>query len=127
MTEREELRRKGETVRAALFAGQTPAGDTEAIPGFRDLLAEVNYAGVWSRPGLGRTDRMICTLAALASRERPLPLPRHIDAAIDMGLAPRAIGEILRQRRLSGRLAGAEDTTATGGAVIATRGIGSHA
>src|SRR3546814_15846500 len=68
MTEREELRRKGETVRAALFAGQTPAGDTEAIPGFRDLLAEVNYAGVWSRPGLGRTDRMVCTLSAQVGR-----------------------------------------------------------
>src|SRR3546814_6208471 len=110
MTEREELRRKGETVRAALFAGQTPAGDTEAIPGFRDLLAEVNYAGVWSRPGLGRTDRMICTLAALAARERPMPLRRHIEAALDMGLEARTIGEILLQCGLYGGFAGAEET-----------------
>src|SRR3546814_5529744 len=113
MTEREELRRKGETVRAALFDGQTPDGDTEAIPGFRDLLAEVNYAGVWSRPGMGGTERMICSVAALAARERPMPMRWLNEADLDRGTEAGTIGEILRNGGRTGGFGGGEERLET--------------
>src|SRR3546814_18649190 len=52
-----------------------------------------------------------------------MPLRRHIEAALDMGLEARTIGEILLQCGLYGGFAGAEETMATDGEVFAARGI----
>jgi 4-carboxymuconolactone decarboxylase len=50
---------------------------------------------VWKRPGLSRRDRGIITLAALITRGQTASLPFHVDQAIDDGVEPAQISEIL--------------------------------
>ena len=96
MTTREQLRAAGEAQRRALF-GEGPAALANPAVGFGTLMAEMAYGGIWTRPGLGQQDRMACTLAALCAVQAWVPLRRHLGAALQIGLAPEAILEILIQ------------------------------
>ena len=73
----EELRRRGERVRAELGLGRDAHGGREPLPGFDDFMAEVAYGGIWDRPHLARTDRMLCTLAVLGLLQRRPRSHRH--------------------------------------------------
>lgn len=50
---------------------------------------------VWNRPGLSKRDRSIVTLAALIARGQPWALKEHIDQALDNGLEPAEISELI--------------------------------
>src|SRR5262249_38939686 len=98
MTDRAALRKRGEAMRHALF-GVRESDDVLAKPtaGFDDLMAELVYGSIWSRPGLGRSERMACTLAALCAVQNLDALASHIGAALHVGLSPNAIVEIFVQ------------------------------
>lgn len=115
---REQLRQQGETTRAGLFGpvNQEPEG-------FGTLLTEAVHGAVWNRPGLGRPDRMLCTLAALAVWPRLRQLRRHIAAALELGVAPEAIREVLVQAGLYAGFSAAEETLALAAEVFAERGV----
>ncbi|MBF8288890.1 MAG: hypothetical protein HW381_1998, partial [Candidatus Rokubacteria bacterium] len=73
MTTRETLRQQGETMRARLHGDRPPPAEIaagESTPGFRQMMTEAVFGGIWSRPGLALADRMICTLAALSLLQR---------------------------------------------------------
>jgi 4-carboxymuconolactone decarboxylase len=114
---RHELRTQGEATLKALF------GSDEQARGLANLLTEPVYGGVWNRPGLGRADRMLCTIAALATVPRLTALRRHLAAALDLALAPEAIREILVQAALYAGFSAAEDTLALAAEVFAERGL----
>ena len=61
---RRELRAQGEATLKDLF------GSADQTRGLANLLTEPVYGGVWGRPGLARADRMLCTIAALATGPR---------------------------------------------------------
>lgn len=124
MTTRSELRQRGEAMRARLFGADAPAcarGDT--VPGFRDLLSETEFGTVWSRPGLALPDRMICTLAALASVQRLPRLRRYVGAALNIGLDARAIQEVFIQIGIYAGFAASEEALDSAATVFAQRGI----
>ena len=124
MTTREALRQRGEAMRARLFgqdAGAAERGDS--APGFRQLMSEAVYGGIWSRPGLALADRMICTLAALGAVQRLPQLRRYVAAALNTGLEPRTIQEILLQVGLYAGFSASEEALEVAGAVFAERGI----
>src|SRR6266849_9631015 len=50
---------------------------------------------VWKRPGLARRDRSIITLAALIARNQTIEMPYHLNLALDNGVKPREISEII--------------------------------
>ncbi len=52
---------------------------------------------IWSRPGLAKPERMACTLAALCALQSRDALAPHIRAALDLGLTPNAVVEIVIQ------------------------------
>jgi 4-carboxymuconolactone decarboxylase len=114
---RQELRRQGEATLTRLFgsAGQTP--------GFANLLTEPVFGGVWNRPGLAVADRMLCTIAALATFPRLAPLRRYIGAGLDQGVSAEAIREILVQASLYAGFSAAEETLALLAEVLTGRGI----
>jgi 4-carboxymuconolactone decarboxylase len=115
---REQLRQQGEATRARLF------GSTADEPqGFGALLTEAVHGAVWNRPGLALTDRMMCTLAALAVWPRLRALRRHIGAALDLGLTAEAIREVLVQAGLYAGFSAAEETLALAADVFAERGV----
>src|SRR5690242_20721833 len=119
MSAGEDLRRRGEATRSCLFG----ASITTEPPGFGTLLTEAVHGAVWNRPGLARPDRMLCTLAALAVWPRLRQLRRHIAAALDLGLKPEAIREVLVQAALYAGFSAAEETLALMAEVFAERGV----
>lgn len=50
---------------------------------------------VWKGPGLAPRDRSIVTLAALIARNQTIELPYHFNLALDNGVKPREISEII--------------------------------
>jgi alkylhydroperoxidase/carboxymuconolactone decarboxylase family protein YurZ len=46
---------------------------------------------VWKRPGLGRRDRNIATLAALVARNQAIEMPFYLNLALDNGVKPQEI------------------------------------
>ena len=95
MASREELRKQGEALRERLFGRGAAPGD--AVPGYRELMAEAVYGGIWSRPGLDLADRMLCTLAALCAVRAHASLKRHVAAAIHLKIEAEAMLEVFIQ------------------------------
>jgi 4-carboxymuconolactone decarboxylase len=50
---------------------------------------------VWKRPGLAPRDRSIVTLAALIARNQTVELPAYFYLALDNGVQPREISELI--------------------------------
>ena len=50
---------------------------------------------VWKRPGLSLRDRSIVTLAALIARNQTAEMADYLDAALDSGVKPAEISEII--------------------------------
>jgi 4-carboxymuconolactone decarboxylase len=50
---------------------------------------------LWKRPGLSARDRSIVTLAALIARNQTIEMPYYLDRALDGGVEPREISEIV--------------------------------
>ena len=118
MTTRASLREKGEAMRRRLF------GDDDGSPGFmRTLNTEAVYGAIWSRPGLAIEDRMLCALAALSAVQRLRKLRRHVAAALDLGLPPRAIVEVLVQIGIYAGFAASEEAVEAAAMVFAERGV----
>jgi 4-carboxymuconolactone decarboxylase len=124
MTTRSELRQRGEAMRTRLFGADASAISREdTAPGFRDLMSETEFGTVWSRPGLALRDRMVCTLAALASVQRLPALNRYIGAALNIGLDARAIQEVLIQIGIYAGFATSEEALDSAAKVFAQRDV----
>lgn len=50
---------------------------------------------VWRRPGLAPRDRSIITVAALIARNQTIEMPYHFGLALDNGVKPRELSEII--------------------------------
>jgi 4-carboxymuconolactone decarboxylase len=98
------LRQDGETISQELF------NSTKQTAGLANLLTEAVFGGVWRRPGLALADRLLCTIAALATGPRMRSLRQYIDAGLDRGLSAAAIREILVQAALYAGFSSAEET-----------------
>lgn len=126
MMTRDTLRHGGEAMRARLHGERRPPAEIaegESAPGFRQMMTEAVFGGIWARPGLGLADRMICTLAALGLLQRLPQLRHYVAAAVDVGLAPRAILEVFVQCGLYGGFPTTEAAVAAAHEVFTGRGI----
>jgi len=117
---RRELNRHGATVRQEL--GLT-GSDISAAIGIDAFLTEAVYGALWSRPVLGREERMICTLAALSVLGRPDELRAMIHAALRVGLEPRSVVEVFAHGGLYGGFGAAEIAIELAQEVFADAGI----
>jgi len=108
-------------MRERLLGADTQTGD--AAPGFHDFLSETEFGIVWCRPGLALTDRMVCTLAALACLQRHVALRRYVGAALNIGLDARAIQEVLIQIGIYAGFTASEEALGTAAAVFDEGGI----
>ena len=50
---------------------------------------------VWKRPGLSLRDRSIVTLAALIARNQAVEMPYYVNLALDNGVKPAEVSEII--------------------------------
>jgi 4-carboxymuconolactone decarboxylase len=93
-------------------------------PALRDYMQGDVLDGLWKRPQLSPRDRSIVTLSALITRNQTLDLPFYLRLALDSGLTPAEISEIVTHLAFYAGLGNASATIAIVKDVFAERGIG---
>jgi 4-carboxymuconolactone decarboxylase len=70
--------------------------DIHAVsPALERYTKERVFDGLWKRPDLSPRDRSIVTLAALIARNQTVQMPYYLNLALDNGVKPREISEII--------------------------------
>jgi 4-carboxymuconolactone decarboxylase len=64
---------------------------------FQDYITRNAWGDIWSRPGLGRRERSLVTLALLAALQHEGELAMHVRAALRNGVTRAEISEVLLQ------------------------------
>ena len=117
---RKRLREQGDVMRARLFGRDARAS---AHADFDALILETTYGSIWSRPGLGLHDRMVCTLAALCAVQQLPQLSNYVGAALNIGLAPEAPFTIFAQIGIYAGFPATEAAMRVADGVYRARGI----
>lgn len=82
------------------------------------------FGKVWKRPGLSPRDRSIVTLAALIARNQMIEVPYYLNLALDNGVKPGEISELITQLAFYSGWENAMAAAAAAKPVFARRGIG---
>ena len=70
--------------------------DVRAVaPALEKYTQDMVMGDLWKRPDLTPRDRSVVTLAALIARGETVELPRYLDLALDHGVKPQEISEII--------------------------------
>jgi 4-carboxymuconolactone decarboxylase len=99
MTDRHQA--DGERQARRLFGdrryGETRAPADRARRRLLALADEVVFGRVYSRPGLTLPERAMCTVAALTVLREPVQLRAHLGGALNVGVTPGQLEEIITQ------------------------------
>ena len=98
--------------------------DTRAVAPALARYAQGPLAELWKRPGLNLRDRSIVTLAALIARNQTVEMPHYFEVALDNGVKPREISEIITHLAFYTGWGNAVSAVEVGKPVFAARGIG---
>jgi 4-carboxymuconolactone decarboxylase len=92
-------RRHGVTVRREVlgdeYVDRAEERRDEFTADFEEFITRYAWGEVWGRPGLGRRERSVATLAVLATLRAEGELALHVRAALRNGLTPAEIEETL--------------------------------
>jgi 4-carboxymuconolactone decarboxylase len=89
-----------------------------------EKYAQGPLADLWKRPGLTPRDRSIVTIAALIARNQTIEMPYYFNLALDNGVKPREISEIITHLAFYSGWANALSAAAVARDVFAQRKIG---
>jgi 4-carboxymuconolactone decarboxylase len=92
-------------------------------PGLDRYTQERLLGEVWKRPDLSGRDRSIVTLAVLITRNQSVELPYYMSRALDSGVMPSEISEIITHLAFYSGWGNATSAVATATEVFAQRGI----
>ena len=67
----------------------------DVVPKLAELTEKVLFGDVWARPGLSKRDRSLITCAALVVLNRTEQLKGHFERALNNGVTPEEIGELI--------------------------------
>ena len=93
-------------------------------PALEKYTQERLLGDVWKRPGLSPRDRSIVTLAALIARQQTIEMPYYLNLALDNGVKPREVSEIITHLAFYSGWANAVSAVAAAKEVFAQRQIG---
>ena len=96
----------------------------DVAPALEKYTNERLLGDVWKRPGLSLRDRSIVTLAALIARGGTVDLPHYLDIALDSGVKPAEVSEIITHLAFYTGWSNASAAAAPTKGVFARRGIG---
>ena len=89
-----------------------------------EKYAQGPLADLWKRPGLTPRDRSIVTVAALIARNQTIEMPQYFNFALDNGVKPGEISEIITHLAFYSGWANAMSAAAVARDVFAQRKIG---
>ncbi len=101
-----------------------PDGIRTVAPALEKYTQGRLFGEVWKRPGLSPRDRSIVTVAALIARNQTIEMPYYVNLALDNGVKPREISEIITHLAFYSGWANAMSAVAVAKDVFAKRGIG---
>jgi 4-carboxymuconolactone decarboxylase len=94
-----ELENKGREIRTKLWGEQALKGADEFLKnfdqGFAKLLNDQLFGEIWNRPGLPAKTRSMITVAVLMALGRPQELRLHMRGALNLGITPQELKEII--------------------------------
>jgi 4-carboxymuconolactone decarboxylase len=67
----------------------------KTAPKLAELSRDVLFGDVWERAGLNKRDRSLITVAALVASYRPLQMPFHMKRALENGVTPEELVEVV--------------------------------
>jgi 4-carboxymuconolactone decarboxylase len=89
-----------------------------------ERFAQGSLADLWKRPGLTPRDRSIVTISALIARNQTIEMPYYFNLALDNGVKPREISEIITHLAFYSGWENAMSAVAVAKIVFADRKIG---
>jgi 4-carboxymuconolactone decarboxylase len=102
------------------------ANDIRAVaPALEKYAQDRLFGEVWKRPGLSPRDRSVVTLAVLIARNQTVEMPYYVNLALDHGVKPAEISEIIMHLAFYSGWANAMSAVAATKDVFAKRRIGS--
>jgi 4-carboxymuconolactone decarboxylase len=124
----------------SLLASSSVQAEQMATPGAKPILAQDDVGKVapvlekytrdrllgevWKRPGLSPRDRSIATLSALIARNQTIEMPYYFNLALDSGVKPGEISEVITHLAFYSGWPNALAAVAVAKDVFAARGIG---
>jgi 4-carboxymuconolactone decarboxylase len=96
---------------------------TEFTAPLQELITRYAWGGVWTREGLDRRARSCVTLAVLAALGREREIALHVRGALNNGLTPEEIGEVLLQTAVYAGVPAANTAFAIAQGVLAEEGL----
>jgi 4-carboxymuconolactone decarboxylase len=132
------VQRLAAVIALALFASTTAYAEQSKMPDPKLTDADVRVIApglqkyrhdrllgdVWKRPGLSPRDRSIATLAALIARNQTIEMPFYMNLALDNGVKPQEISEIITHLAFYSGWGNAMSAVAVAKEVLADRKIG---
>ncbi len=103
----------------------TPDDVRMVAPALEKYTQDRLLGEVWKRPGLSLRDRGVVTLAALVARNQTIEMPYYLNLALDNGVKPREISEIITHLAFYSGWANAMSAIAIAKDVFAERKIAS--
>ena len=99
--------------------------DVNAVsPALAHYTAEPLLNGLWKRPQLSPRDRSVVTVAALIARIQSIEMPYHFALALDNGVKPAELSEIITHLAFYAGWANAMSAVAVAKDIFHARGIG---
>ena len=98
--------------------------DSRIVAPALEKYAQGPLAELWKRPGLTARDRSIVTIAVLIARNQTIEMPYYFNLALDNGVKPREISEIITHLAFYSGWANAMSAVAVAKDVFANRKIG---
>src|SRR6267143_5702822 len=98
--------------------------DSRMVAPALEKYAQGPLAELWKRPGLTPRDRSIVTIAALVGRNQTIEMPYYFNLALDNGVKPREISEIITHLAFYSSWENAMSAVAVATFVFADRKIG---
>ena len=102
----------------------SPEDVLQVAPALENYTQQRLYGDVWKRPGLSPRDRSIVTVTALIARGMAGALNYYIGQALDNGVKPREISEIITHLAFYSGFGNAFAAVGPAKEVFAQRGIG---
>ncbi|HWP48745.1 MAG TPA: carboxymuconolactone decarboxylase family protein [Candidatus Limnocylindrales bacterium] len=108
-----------------VLPGLTPEDIRMVSPALERYMQGTLLGDLWKRPDLSPRDRSIVTIAVLIARNQAIEMPYHFNLALDNGVKPGEISEIITHLAFYSGWVNAMSAVAVAKDVFSKRGIGS--